>query len=119
MGLGDGAHDRQSEASAAVGPGTAEVRAPEALEGVRQEVGREARTPSRTSMTRSPSARPMIWIAVPGGANRSALSTRLSTASRIRSGSIAGQLGWRVDLAGDAASAARAVAWSALRVSSC
>src|ERR1019366_7661914 len=43
---------------------------------------------SRTSMTRSaPAALADRTIGVPAGANRSALSTRLSTASRMRSGS--------------------------------
>src|ERR1039458_8944247 len=44
---------------------------------------------SRTSMTRSaPAALADRTIGVPAGANRSALSTRLSTASRMRSGSM-------------------------------
>jgi hypothetical protein len=88
MRFGDGTHDRQSEASASVSPGAAGIRAAEALERMRQEVGREAGT-GVADLDDQVGA-----VGLPDdldrrvrGASRSALSTRLSTASRIRCGS--------------------------------
>ena len=66
-----------------------------------------------------PASRAAITTGVPAGANRSALSTRLSTASRMRSGSISAMsLAGASTLSVTPASRPRAAACSALRVSS-